>query len=138
MGVKVAVIGAGSTYTPELVEGFVRRADRLAVDELALLDPDADWLGVVGGLARRMLERGRYRGRLLLTADREAAVEGADFVIVQLRVGGQAARRLWPCSRRWPGPARATCHRSTERTVPSSRTHACGTLPATTRREGRG
>jgi 6-phospho-beta-glucosidase len=94
MGVKVAVVGAGSTYTPELVDGFVRRADRLAVDELVLLDPDAERLEVVGGLARRMLERSGYGGRLRLTADREAAVDGADFVVVQLRVGGQAARRL--------------------------------------------
>src|SRR5918911_5315346 len=94
MGVKVAVVGAGSTYTPELVEGFVRRADRLPVDELALLDIDAERLEVVGGLARRMLDRAGYAGRLVLTGDREAAIEGADFVVVQLRVGQQAARLL--------------------------------------------
>ena len=50
MGVKVAVVGAGSTYTPELVEGFVRRIERFPVDELALLDVDTDRLDVVGGL----------------------------------------------------------------------------------------
>src|SRR5919206_3635420 len=94
MGVKVAVVGAGSTYTPELVEGFVRRADRLPVDELALLDIDAERLEIVGGLARRMLERAGYAGRLSLTGDREAAIDGADFVVVQLRVGQQAARLL--------------------------------------------
>ena len=48
MGVKVAVVGAGSTYTPELVEGFVTRTDRLPVDELALLDIDPERLGIVG------------------------------------------------------------------------------------------
>ena len=62
MGVKVAVVGGGSTYTPELVEGFVTRGDRLTVDELALLDIDAERLAVVGGLAERML-RARRMGR---------------------------------------------------------------------------
>jgi 6-phospho-beta-glucosidase len=92
MGVKVAVVGAGSTYTPELVEGFVRRIERFPVDELALLDVDTDRLDVVGGLAGRMLERAGYGGHLVLTTDRDEALEGAGFVIVQLRVGGQAAR----------------------------------------------
>lgn len=92
MGVKVAVVGGGSTYTPELVEGFVTRADRLPVDELVLLDVDRERLDVVGGLAGRMLTRAGYEGKLVLTGDRDEALEGADFVIVQLRVGGQAAR----------------------------------------------
>lgn len=94
MGVKVAVAGGGSTYTPELVEGFVRRADRLPVDELVLLDIDPERLEIVGGVAGRMLERAGYGGRLHLSADAEEAVDGASFVIVQLRVGGQAARLL--------------------------------------------
>jgi 6-phospho-beta-glucosidase len=92
MGVKVAVVGAGSTYTPELVEGFVRRIERFPVDELALLDVDRGRLDVVGGLAGRMLDRAGYGGHLILTTDRDEALEGAGFVIVQLRVGGQAAR----------------------------------------------
>jgi 6-phospho-beta-glucosidase len=94
MGVKVVVAGGGSTYTPELVEGFVRRAERFQVDELVLLDIDPDRLEIVGGLAGRMLERAGYGGRLRLRADAEEAVDGASFVIVQLRVGGQAARLL--------------------------------------------
>lgn len=94
MGVKVAVVGAGSTYTPELVEGFVRRADRFPVDELALLDVDRERLEIVGGLAGRMLERAGYGGRLSLTPHRDEALDGASYVIVQLRVGGQAARLL--------------------------------------------
>jgi 6-phospho-beta-glucosidase len=92
MGVKVAVVGAGSTYTPELVDGFVRRIERFPVDELALLDVDRGRLDVVGGLAGRMLDRAGYGGHLILTTDRDEALEGAGFVIVQLRVGGQAAR----------------------------------------------
>lgn len=92
MAVKVAVVGGGSTYTPELVEGFVTRGDRLPVDELVLLDIDAERLAVVGSLAERMMRRAGWAGRLVLTGDRDEALEGADFVIVQLRVGGQAAR----------------------------------------------
>jgi 6-phospho-beta-glucosidase len=92
MGVKVAVIGAGSTYTPELVEGFVARDDRLRVDQLALLDTDAERLDIVGGLAARMMTKAGWAGELELTGDRDRAIEGADFVICQLRIGGQAAR----------------------------------------------
>ena len=89
---KVAVVGAGSTYTPELVEGFASRGDRLPVDELTLLDIDPERLGVVGALAERMMRRAGWGGRLRTTGDRREALEGADFVIVQLRVGGNQAR----------------------------------------------
>jgi len=92
MGTKIAVVGGGSTYTPELVDGFVRRADRLAIDELVLLDIDAERLSIVGGLAQRMLDARDWTGRLTLTDDQDAAIDGADFVVIQLRVGGQAAR----------------------------------------------
>ncbi len=92
MGLRIAVIGGGSTYTPELVDGIATREARLPVDELVLLDVDPERLGVVAGLARRMLARRGWPGRLIETTDRDAALEGADFVLVQLRVGGQAAR----------------------------------------------
>jgi len=94
MGVKVAVVGAGSTYTPELVEGFARRADRFPMEELVLLDIDPERLEVVGTLAERMLRKVDWSGSLVRTGDRDEALEGADFVIVQLRVGGQQARYL--------------------------------------------
>ncbi len=92
MGLKIAVVGGGSTYTPELVQGFAARAGRLPVDELVLFDVDPERLRVVGGLARRMLERAGLGGRLAVTGRRDEALDGADFVIVQLRVGGQAQR----------------------------------------------
>ena len=92
MGLKVAVVGGGSTYTPELVEGFARRAAVLPIDELVLMDPDKNRLDVVGGLAGRILARHGWPGRLTLTQDRSAALDGAAFTLVQLRVGGQAAR----------------------------------------------
>ena len=85
---KLAVIGAGSTYTPELVSHL----SILAVDEVALQDIDAERLEVVGGLAERMLARVGYNGALVRTGDLDAAVDGADFVLLQLRVGGQQAR----------------------------------------------
>jgi 6-phospho-beta-glucosidase len=94
VGVRIAVVGGGSTYTPELIEGFAVRGDRMPVDELILLDPDPDRSEVVGGLARRMLNRMEWPGRLLLTPNTDAALDGADFVVIQLRIGGQAARYL--------------------------------------------
>jgi 6-phospho-beta-glucosidase len=89
---KVAVVGAGSTYTPELVSGLSRERARFDVAELALHDIDAQRLEVVGGLAGRMLARQRFAGSLVLTGELDRALEGADVVLVQIRVGGQAAR----------------------------------------------
>jgi 6-phospho-beta-glucosidase len=85
---KVAVIGAGSTYTPELVSGL----SALPVDALTLHDIDTERLDVVGALAGRMLVRAGFRGSLELTDDLDRAVDAADFVLIQIRVGGQAAR----------------------------------------------
>jgi 6-phospho-beta-glucosidase len=89
---KVAVIGAGSTYTPELVSGLSRERHRFDVGELVLHDIDAQRLEVVGGLARRMLARQAFEGALVLTGELDRALEGADVVLIQIRVGGQAAR----------------------------------------------
>jgi 6-phospho-beta-glucosidase len=88
---KVAVVGAGSTYTPELIEGIARRPE-LDVSELSLIDIDRDRLDVVGGLAKRMLTAAGYAGVVQLTDSAAEGVAGADFVLLQLRVGGQAAR----------------------------------------------
>jgi 6-phospho-beta-glucosidase len=89
---KVAVIGGGSTYTPELVSGLARERERLPVRELVLQDIDAERREVVGGLAGRMLERAGFEGELVVTDELDRAVDGADFVLVQIRVGGQEAR----------------------------------------------
>jgi 6-phospho-beta-glucosidase len=85
---RVAVVGGGSTYTPELVSGL----SRLEVDEFVLHDIDAERREVVGGLAQRMLDRQGYHGTMDVTDDLDRAVDGADFVLIQIRVGGQAAR----------------------------------------------
>jgi 6-phospho-beta-glucosidase len=89
---KLAVIGAGSTYTPELVSGLMRERERIDVRELVLHDIDPDRREVVGGLARRILERQGFSGGLAITGELDRALDGADAVLIQIRVGGQAAR----------------------------------------------
>ncbi|MFF0787934.1 6-phospho-beta-glucosidase [Streptomyces spiralis] len=96
---KLTVVGGGSTYTPELIDGFARLRDTLPVEELVLVDPATDRLELVGGLARRIFAHQGHPGRIVTTSDLEAAVDGADAVLLQLRVGGQAARlqdETWP------------------------------------------
>ncbi|HCA87353.1 MAG TPA: 6-phospho-beta-glucosidase [Streptomyces sp.] len=96
---RLAVVGGGSTYTPELIDGFARLRDILPLDELVLIDPAADRLELVGGLARRIFARQGHPGRISCTSDVDAGTDGADAVLLQLRVGGQAARErdeTWP------------------------------------------
>ena len=89
---KLAVVGAGSTYTPELVDGLVRMQDLLPVEVLSLTDVDEERLAILGGMTSRMLDRGDHSAHVTLTTRLEEAVEGADAVLIQLRVGGQAVR----------------------------------------------
>lgn len=90
---KVTVIGGGSTYTPELLNGFIERQNEFPLDELWLMDIDAERLEVVGGFAERMAEAAGASFKVVLTTDQRAAVEGASYVITQLRVGQMQARR---------------------------------------------
>lgn len=90
---KVAVIGGGSTYTPELVNGFLERLKTLPVSELCLMDIDADRLAVVGGFAQRMVKAKGNPFKVVLSRDQRAAVRGASYVTTQLRVGGMQARK---------------------------------------------
>jgi 6-phospho-beta-glucosidase len=89
---KLTVVGGGSTYTPELVSGLARERDPLDLGELWLQDVYPERREVVGGMARRMLDRQGFEGRVEITDDLDRALDGADFVLVQIRVGGQAAR----------------------------------------------
>ena len=91
---KVAVVGGGSTYTPELADGFARLRDVLAVEELALVDPAQERLALVAGLCARIFARHGHPGRVTATSNLRRAVDGADVVLLQLRVGGQAARAV--------------------------------------------
>jgi 6-phospho-beta-glucosidase len=90
---KVAVFGGGSSYTPELVKGFLDRVDSFPMTELWLCDISSERLEVVGGFAQRMALAAGSPFAVRLTTDARAAVEGAAYVTTQLRVGGMAARR---------------------------------------------
>ncbi len=96
---RMTVVGGGSTYTPELIDGISRLRDSLSIDEVVLTDPAAERLELVAGLARRILARGGHPARVTATTDLDAAVADSDVVLIQLRVGGQAARigdETWP------------------------------------------
>lgn len=90
---KIAVIGGGSTYTPELIKGFLDRVDSLPLDELWLMDIDKERLGVVGQFAQRMVRRNKQPFQVTLSLNQREAIAGASYVITQLRVGMMPARR---------------------------------------------
>jgi len=90
---KVAVIGGGSTYTPELIHGFVARTNSFPLTELWLMDISPERLEIVGKFAQRMVEAKGAPFKVVLTTDRKQAIRGASYVITQLRVGMMAARR---------------------------------------------
>jgi 6-phospho-beta-glucosidase len=96
---KLAVIGGGSTYTPELVDGIARLTGGIKITELVLLDPDAERLSVVGPFSARIMARHGHPASVRWTSDLDSAVDGAGAVLLQLRVGGQATRHrdeTWP------------------------------------------
>jgi 6-phospho-beta-glucosidase len=90
--VKISIIGAGSTYTPELIEGVGEGRLGTPLDELVLMDLDPARLEILGGLAKRMLDKAGWSGRLKLTTSRDEALDGPDACLVQYRIGGSAAR----------------------------------------------
>lgn len=93
-GLKVAVIGGGSSYTPELIEGFIRQYDSFPVTDIALADiPEGrKKLEIVGALAKRMVEKSGLPIRIKLTLDLREALRGAHYVSTQMRVGLLEAR----------------------------------------------
>ena len=96
---KVAVIGGGSTYTPELIDGFARLADQVDITEIVLVDPDAGRLGVVGPFSARIMRAYGHPATVRWTSDPDDGLDGAGAVLLQLRIGGQAARHrdeTWP------------------------------------------
>jgi 6-phospho-beta-glucosidase len=96
---KVAVIGGGSTYTPELVDGVARLTQTSLVSELVLVDPDETRLGVVGPVSARIMRAYGHPAAISWTASLDEGLDGAGTVLLQLRVGGQAARQrdeTWP------------------------------------------
>jgi 6-phospho-beta-glucosidase len=96
---KVAVVGGGSTYTPELVDGVARLAGAVKVTELVLVDPDETRLAAVGPVSARIMRRYGHPARVRWTTSLDEGLDGAGAVLLQLRVGGQAARHqdeTWP------------------------------------------
>ena len=91
---KIAVIGSGSTYTPELVNGFLMRADRLNVSSFYMMDIDEPKNNIVSSLARRMVKAKCHDAQVVITSCLEEALTGADYVVSQLRVGRLPARIL--------------------------------------------
>ena len=92
--IKIVTIGGGSSYTPELIEGFIKRKDQLPIGELWLVDIEEgkEKLEIVGNLAKRMVKAAGLDWEIHLTLDRRAALRGADFVSTQFRVGLLDAR----------------------------------------------
>lgn len=93
-GLKIAIIGGGSSYTPEIIEGFIVRKNELPVREIHLVDikEGQEKLNIVGNLAKRMVEKSGLDININLTLDRREALKDADFVVTQFRVGGLDAR----------------------------------------------
>lgn len=94
--IKIVTIGGGSSYTPELVEGFIKRYNTLPVKELWLVDIEEgrEKLEIVGNLAKRMVKKAGVPMKIILSLTRHEALKGADFVTTQIRVGRLPARIL--------------------------------------------
>ena len=92
--INVTVIGSGSTYCPELVDGFLQRKDSLKLKRLVLMDIDERKRTIVGGLCERMIRRAGLDTEVIMTDDLDSSLVGADFVVTQIRVGKLPARYL--------------------------------------------
>jgi len=90
---KVTVIGAGSTYTPELISGFLSHRKRFPVDELWLMDIDPERLDIVGRFAQRIVEKHGAPFKVILTENQRDAIRGSSYIVTQFRVGMMGARR---------------------------------------------
>ncbi len=93
-GVKIVTIGGGSSYTPELVEGFIKRYNEVPIKEMWLVDIEdgKEKMKIVGEMAQRMWDASPYEVKVHMTLDRKRALKDADFVTTQFRVGLLNAR----------------------------------------------
>lgn len=92
MGIKLAIVGAGSTYCPELIQGLIRRKEILPLEELRLSDIDESRLNIVGAFCERVLLENGMEPRITRTTDLPRALDGADFIVAQIRAGRLEAR----------------------------------------------
>ncbi|WP_248621919.1 6-phospho-beta-glucosidase [Enterococcus cecorum] len=92
--IKIATIGGGSSYTPELMEGFIKRYEELPIKEIWLVDVEEgrEKQEIVGAMAQRMWDASPYDVKVYTTLNREEALKDADFVTTQFRVGQLNAR----------------------------------------------
>jgi 6-phospho-beta-glucosidase len=89
---KLAVVGGGSTYTPELIDGLLQMSSSFQIGEIALMDTDPERLRIVSTFAKRMVTAAGRSTSIVATSDLAEAVDGAAAVLIQLRVGGQITR----------------------------------------------
>src|SRR5260221_13500865 len=115
---KIAVVGGGSTYTPELIDGFARLADQVKITEIVLVDPDHARLSVVGAFLAKIMRRYGHPATVRWTADLDDGLDGAGAVLIQLRIGGPVGpdRAATP-----PGTAGGTVHATPPASAASSR-----------------
>jgi 6-phospho-beta-glucosidase len=92
MGYKLAILGAGSTFTPEFFSLLLEQGISLEIEQATLMDPNPERVAFMADVVQRLLKNARSPIRLLETTDRREALQGADFVLLQMRVGGLAAR----------------------------------------------
>lgn len=92
MGIKLTIVGAGSTYCPELMQGVIRRKELLEIDELRLTDIDESRLNIVGDFCERVLLENGLEPRILRSTDLKRAVDGTDYIVTQIRAGKLEAR----------------------------------------------
>ena len=121
---KVAVMGGGSSYTPELINGFLERVDTFPMTELWLLDVLPERLDVVGGFAQRMVQAKGAPFKVVLSTDRRAAIDGASYVTTQLRVGWMEARTCKSPGAGWGVSFDSAPPASSQACKPPSSTHA--------------
>ena len=89
---KLCVLGGGSTYTPELMDGLIKKRDKIFFDEVYLMDINEENLKVVSNFIRRMFKKHGLETKVVDTTDAEEAIEESDFVVTQIRVGGIRGR----------------------------------------------
>src|SRR3989337_3619638 len=91
---KLTYIGGGSTYTPDVVDGFIQHEAEVDLKEIALFDIHEERLKVVGGMVERMLHHAELETKVTLSLNRAEAIEGAEFIVSAIRVGAMDARIL--------------------------------------------
>ena len=89
---NLCIIGAGSSYTPELLDKITEIKDQMYVGEIRLMDINEERLEIIYNFSKRFMKRAGYEVKFIKTTDRRIAIEGADFIVTQIRVGGNAAR----------------------------------------------